>query len=99
MSPDAVNDPDRVVPVIDVRLLRTDLHGVRARMARRHNPELLVQLDEAAALDSQLRDLAGRRDEIRRSVNDLSKQVGQLRRDGRADEADEQRDASAVQHA
>jgi len=57
-------------------------------MARRAKPELLVQLDAAAALDAQLRELAAERDSIRRQVNELSKQVGQLRRDGKAAEAD-----------
>ena len=74
--------------MIDVRLLRTDLESVRARMVRRANPELLLQLDEAVALDVRLRELATERDTLRRQVNDLSKQVGQLRRDGRAEEAD-----------
>ena len=73
--------------MIDVRLLRTDLEGVRARMARRAKPELLVQVDEAAALDVRLREIANERDAARRQVNDLSKQVGQLRRDGKAAEA------------
>lgn len=75
--------------MIDVRLLRTDLEGVRARMARRAKPELLVQIDEAAALDVRVRELGNERDDARRKVNDLSKQVGQLRRDGKATEADE----------
>ena len=42
--------------VIDVRLLRTDLPGVRAAIARRGSPELVVQVDEAAALDGRLRE-------------------------------------------
>jgi seryl-tRNA synthetase len=74
--------------VIDVRLLRTDLPGVKAGMARRGAPELLVQLDQAAELDERLRDLTARRDGLRRQVNDLSKQVGQLRRAGGAEDAE-----------
>ena len=74
--------------MIDVRLLRTDYETVRARMARRAKPDLLVQLDDAVALDGSLRQLAGERDEVRRRVNDLSKQVGSLRRDGKTDEAE-----------
>ena len=74
--------------MIDVRLLRTDLETVRARMARRAKPDLLVQIDEAAALDTRLRELAAERDSARRLVNDLSKQVGQLRREGKSEEAD-----------
>src|SRR5262245_58000699 len=57
-------------------------------MARRGDPELLEQLDEAAALDGRARELAGRRDDARRKVNELSKEVGRLRRDNRPDEAE-----------
>ncbi len=74
--------------MIDVRRLRTDFDAVRAAMARRGKPELLEQLDAAARLDARLRELATERDAARRQVNDLSKQVGQLRRDGKADEAE-----------
>jgi seryl-tRNA synthetase len=68
--------------VIDVRRLRTDLGGVKAAMARRHDPALLDQLDAAAELDRELRDLAAQRDDVRRQVNELSKQVGRLRAAG-----------------
>ena len=57
-------------------------------MARRGNPELVDQLDQAARLDERLRELATDRDAARRRVNELSKQVGQLRREGAAPEAE-----------
>jgi seryl-tRNA synthetase len=68
--------------MIDVRLLRTDLAGVQAAMARRQKPELVSDLAVAARLDERLRNLAAERDELRRSVNELSKQVGRLRGHG-----------------
>jgi seryl-tRNA synthetase len=68
--------------VIDVRLLRSDPAAVRAATARRGDPALLEQLDRAAALDDELRELTARRDAARARVNELSKEVGQLRRDG-----------------
>ena len=83
--------------MIDVRRLRTDLPAVKAAMARRAKPELLDQLDEAARLDARLRELATERDDARRHVNEVSKQVGQLRRDGRADEAEQAMRASRLQ--
>lgn len=58
-------------------------------MTRRGNPELLEQLDEAAALDGALRDLAAQRDGARARINELSRQVGQLRRDGKVAEAED----------
>jgi seryl-tRNA synthetase len=74
--------------VIDVRLLRTELDEVRARMARRRQPELLDQLDQANSLDTRVREAAARRDELRRQVNELSKEVGRLRKAGDVAAAD-----------
>ena len=74
--------------MIDVRLLRTNIEGVRTALARRGKPEVLNQVDEAVRLDSRLRDITTERDAIRAEVNDLSKQVGTLRRDKRNDEAE-----------
>ena len=68
--------------MIDVRLLRTDLDATLAAMARRHNPEVLAQVEQAAKLDGRLREITASRDEVRARVNELSKQVGRLRRDG-----------------
>jgi seryl-tRNA synthetase len=75
--------------VIDVRLLRTDLDGVQAALSRRGKPELLEQLDTAVRLDTRLRDIQHQRDSIRAEVNDLSKQVGALRREGNAAASEE----------
>jgi seryl-tRNA synthetase len=47
-----------------------------------------VQVDEAVALDTQLREMSLERDTLRAEVNDLSKQVGALRRDKKNDEAE-----------
>ena len=68
--------------MIDVRLLRTDPNGVRAALARRHQPDLLVQLALATELDERLRQLTLRRDDYRRQVNELSKEVGVARKAG-----------------
>ncbi len=68
--------------MIDQRLLRTDLDGVRAALGRRHSAELLAEVDAAAALDARLVDLTARRDAVRARVNAISKEVGRLRRDG-----------------
>ena len=74
--------------MIDVRLLRTDLEGVRAALARRGNPDILEQLDSASRLDARLREITSERDDIRRQVNELSKEVGQLRKAGDTDAAE-----------
>ncbi len=70
--------------MIDVRLLRNNPDDVRAALARRGKADLLVQLDSAIALDTRLREIMLERDALRRQVNDLSKQVAQLRKAGDA---------------
>ena len=75
--------------VIDVRLLRTDLDGVRAALSRRGKPDVLGLLDDAVALDSRLREITSERDALRAEVNEISKQVGQLRRNQQTTEAEE----------
>jgi len=74
--------------VIDQRLLRTDLAGVKAALGRRGSASLLDEVDEAARLDVRLLDITGHRDAIRARVNSISKEVGQLRRSGELDAAE-----------
>lgn len=69
-----------LIVVIDVRLLRTQPDVVRTALERRAKPELLEHLDHAIRLDTRLRDITAERDSIRAQVNELSKQVGELRR-------------------
>ena len=66
--------------MIDVRLLRSDLDGVRTALARRGKPDVLEQVDHAAALDERLREITAERDDLRRQINEISKMVGQLRK-------------------
>ncbi|MGD9998000.1 MAG: serine--tRNA ligase [Ilumatobacteraceae bacterium] len=68
--------------MIDIRMVRTQPDEVRAALARRGDPELLVQLDRVRSLDDRAREIVARRDAIRAEVNDLSKQVGSLRKTG-----------------
>jgi seryl-tRNA synthetase len=74
--------------VIDVRALRNDPAAVRAALARRNKPEVLTALDQAIALDEKMRNLTNERDQIRQEINEVSKSVGQLRRDGANAEAE-----------
>jgi seryl-tRNA synthetase len=55
---------------------------VRELMARRNKPELIGLLDEALGFDGRMREITAERDAIRQQVNELSKQVGELRRSG-----------------
>ena len=74
--------------MIDVRLLRSNPDGVRQALARRGKPDVLEMLDQAIRHDSRARDITTERDAIRARVNELSKQVGALRRDGKTAEAE-----------
>lgn len=74
--------------MIDVRLLRADPHLVRSALARRGKPDVLKLLDRAVGLDAQLRDISLARDAIRAEVNEMSKKVGGLRREGKDAEAE-----------
>ncbi len=74
--------------MIDIRQLRNQPDLVRTAMARRGSPELVAQLDETLALDERAREIVARRDAIRAQVNDLSKQVGALRKAGDTAEAE-----------
>jgi seryl-tRNA synthetase len=75
--------------VIDVRLLRAEPDAVRSALARRHQPDVIDQLERAIAFDALSRDIVAKRDAIRAEVNDLSKAVGELRRRGDAKGAEE----------
>ena len=74
--------------MIDVRLLRSNLAGVREALGRRGKPDVLAMLDEAVRHDERSREITAERDTIRARVNELSKQVGGLRRDGKTSEAE-----------
>ena len=75
--------------MIDQRLLRTDLDGVKAALSRRNRRAIIDDVDQAAGLDARLRDIQAERDDIRARVNSISKEVGQLHRDGKPDDATE----------
>ena len=68
--------------MIDIRFLRSEPNTVRELMARRNKPELLGLLDQALGFDGRMREITAERDAIRQQVNELSKQVGTLRRSG-----------------
>jgi seryl-tRNA synthetase len=74
--------------MIDLRRVRQDLDGVKAAMARRHDPTLLDDLDALADLDARQRVAASERDRIRADVNALSKAVGEAYKSGDRDKGD-----------
>ena len=77
--------------MLDIRLVRDDVEAVKAGLARRG--EDTAPVDRLAELDRRQRELGVERDELRRRVKELSKEVGRRRRDGEdaADLEDESR--------
>jgi len=73
--------------MLDLRRLRTEPGAVKAALDRR-GPGTSEPVDRIVALDAEHRRLIGERDEVRGQVNAISKDVGRLRGQGRADEAE-----------
>jgi len=57
-------------------------------MERRGRPDLIDELDRCVRLDARLREITKERDDARKGVNELSKQVAALRRAGDESAAD-----------
>jgi seryl-tRNA synthetase len=73
--------------MIDIRLVREDVDGVKKALGRRGvDPG---DVDRLLALDAAARAATGRRDDLRAQVKSLSKQVGEARRSGDAAVADD----------
>ena len=71
--------------MIDIRLLRNDLDLVKKSISRRgENTEVL---DHIIELDLRQRQSAEKRDEIRNEIKEISRQVGELHKSGKTDEA------------
>jgi seryl-tRNA synthetase len=71
--------------MLDIRRIRSVPEEVRANLARRGIDT--SDLDRVRSLDEKARSLGTARDELRAKVKVLSKQVGALHRDGKADDA------------
>ena len=68
--------------MIDIRLVRHDPDTVRRALARRGTADVLDQVEQVIELDVRSREIVAQRDTMRAEVNDLSKQVGVLRKSG-----------------
>jgi seryl-tRNA synthetase len=73
--------------MLDLRRIRSEPEAVKAALDRR-GPGVSEVIDQILELDTEQRRLAGQRDEIRGQVKTVSKDVGRLRGQGKADEAE-----------
>jgi hypothetical protein len=71
--------------MIDLRILRENPDRVTKLLGTRNVPA--EEVNQLLELDNELRRAIAARDELRASINQLSKSVGELRRSGRDDEA------------
>lgn len=67
--------------MIDPRIIREDIEGIRDLLARRHM-EKAVDVDELKKVDEERRELITRTDELREKRNRVSKQIGVLKSKG-----------------
>ncbi|MGH9117690.1 MAG: serine--tRNA ligase [Acidimicrobiales bacterium] len=74
--------------MLDIRRIRAEPAAVRRDLARRGDASSVDDLDRVIELDRRQRELAGRRDDVRARIRQLSREVGGLRRDGRTEEAE-----------
>ena len=71
--------------MIDIRLLRNDPISVKQSISRRG--EDTTDLDLIIELDEKYRKTTEKRDQLRNEIKELSRQVGDLRKSGKEDEA------------
>ncbi|SVA60920.1 uncharacterized protein METZ01_LOCUS113774, partial [marine metagenome] len=78
--------------VIDLRLLRRDPAGVKAAIARRG--EDTGSLDRVLEVDARQREAAESRDRVRNEIKTISREVGGLHKEGKADQASDLQERS-----
>ncbi|MEY2571711.1 MAG: seryl-tRNA synthetase [Acidimicrobiaceae bacterium] len=74
--------------VLDIRRIRADPDGVKAALARRGDPAVQADIDALLDLDARQREVVAERDALRARVKVISKEVGRLHKERRADEAE-----------
>jgi seryl-tRNA synthetase len=78
--------------VLDIRRLRAEPEVVRAGLVRRGSDGSVV--DQVLAIDERQRKIGAERDDLRARVNSASKEIGQLHREGRAEDAEARKQES-----
>jgi seryl-tRNA synthetase len=73
--------------VLDVKRIREDPDGVRERLAVRGDPRLSDAVDRVVELDGERRRVVAEVDTMRARRNEVSPRVGDLKREGREEEA------------
>ena len=67
--------------MLDLRTVRENPEAVRNALTRRHQPDLLTEVDRLLELDQSWRETTVRRDGLRNEQNTVSKEIGRLKRE------------------
>ena len=68
--------------MLDIALLRKDLDGALARLARRKSPQSFLDESRYRALEAERKQIQTRTEDLQAQRNSLSKQIGQLKSKG-----------------
>ena len=75
--------------MLDIKFVRANPDAVKENIRKKFQDEKLPMVDEVIAMDEELRAAKTRGDELRANRNAVSKQIGQLMKAGKKDEAEE----------
>ena len=85
--------------MLDIRFVRENPDAVRENIKKKFQDSKLPMVDEAIALDAEIRRLKGSTDTLRAKRNQLSKQIGQLMKERKTEEAETAKKAVTDQAA
>jgi len=77
------------IPLLDIRFVRENPEAVKENIEKKFQLDKLSMVDEAIALDEEVRRLKGSISDLRANRNKLSKQIGQLMAQKKLAEAEE----------
>ena len=75
--------------MLDIKFVRANPDAVKENIRKKFQDEKISMVDEVIAMDEELRAAKTRGDELRANRNSVSKQIGQLMKAGKKDEAEE----------
>ena len=75
--------------MLDIKFVRNNPDLVKENIKKKFQDEKLPLVDQAIAYDEEIRQAKTRGDELRNNRNVVSKQIGQLMKEGKKDEAEE----------
>ncbi|MBR6970964.1 MAG: serine--tRNA ligase [Firmicutes bacterium] len=75
--------------MLDIKFVRANPDAVKENIRKKFQDEKIPMVDEVIAMDEELRAAKSRGDELRANRNSVSKQIGQLMKAGKKDEAEE----------